>query len=61
MATATTAQRSVTPTNEPSREQITRNAEEIRRFWTPAECHRRREQARSAQQRLFCLAFTLAA
>jgi hypothetical protein len=58
---AATQSTPATQTIEPTREQINETAEEIRRDWTPAECQHRRQQALAAQQRLFCLAFTMAA
>jgi hypothetical protein len=61
MATAISTLRSTTRMSEPTRTQISKTAQEIRQAWTPAECRRRREQAHSAQRRLFCLAFAIAA
>lgn len=61
MAFSTPLMRATTRMTEPSREQINKTAEEIRRSWTPAERRRRHEQARSAQRRLVCLALAIAA
>jgi hypothetical protein len=61
MAVATQTICRTTRIEDPTLAEIRTQAAEIQQDWTPAERHRRRDQARAAQQRLLCLAFAAAA